>query len=75
MNREGLAGVIKMIRPGNSIFKYGYYLRNKKLGVVSISLECPFTLWNIDDFQEKALALSKSFNTENVMPIKLIAFF
>ena len=36
-----------------------YYLRNKKLGVVSMSLECPSTLWSIDDFQEKALELLK----------------
>ena len=40
-------------------FEDGYYLRNKKLGVVSISLECPSTLWSIDDFQEKALELLK----------------
>ena len=37
----------------------GYYLRNKKLGVVSVSLECPSTLWSIDDFQDKALELLK----------------
>ena len=41
------------------IIEDGYYLRNKKLGVVSISLECPSTLWNIDDFQERALELLK----------------
>ena len=40
-------------------FEDGYYLRNKKLGVVSMSLECPSTLWSIDDFQEKALELLK----------------
>ena len=36
-----------------------YYLTNKNLGVVRISLECPSTLSNIDKFQEKALELLK----------------
>ena len=40
-------------------FEDGYYLRNKKLGVVRMSLECPSTLLSIDDFQEKALELLK----------------
>ena len=40
----------------------GYYLRNEKLRLVRISLECPSTLWNIDGFQEKALELLKIKN-------------
>ena len=37
-----------------------YYLRNKKLGVLKISLGCPSTvLWYLKDFPEKALELLK----------------
>ena len=41
-------------------FEDGYYLRNKKLGVLKISLGCPSTvLWYLQDFPEKALELLK----------------
>ena len=37
-----------------------YYLRNKKLGVLKISLGCPSTvLWYREEFPEKALELLK----------------